>query len=221
VETYIERDIRNLLQIKELSLFRRFIELTASRSGQILNKDNLANDTGISASTVEKWISVLEATFVCFRLKPWFTNVGKRLVKSPKLYFYDVGLLSYLLGVTSPSQLQTHPLRGAIFETLQVSELQKALWNHNLRNRIHFYRDSHGNEVDLLIQNAQQYIPIEIKSAQTFHPSFLKGIHSFKKVYKDIADPCVVLGGEEVQQRTDFEIISWKSLGQWILEKLK
>lgn len=225
VETYIERDVRNLLQIHELSLFRRFIELAASRSGQLLNKDSLANDAGISPSTVEKWLSVLEATFVCFRLRPWFVNVGKRLVKSPKLYFYDVGLLSYLLGINSASQLQSHPLRGAIFETLQVAELQKALWNHNLRNQIFFYRDSHGNEVDLLLQNGQNFIPIEVKSAQTFHSSFLKGIHSFQKVCEKTKlhrceGPAIVLGGDEEQKRQEFEILPWNKIGAWSLKRL-
>lgn len=219
-QTYLERDVRNLLQIRELSKFRRFIELCAGRTGQLLNKDSLAGDVGISPSTTEQWLSILETTFVCFRLQPWYANINKRLVKSPKLYFYDTGLASYLMGIDAPNQISTHPLRGSLFETLQVSELIKSLCNHNMHNRLHFYRDSSGNEVDLLIQSADSYIPIEIKSGQTFDSSFLKGVWDFQKLMNNPQRPIIVLGGADSQQRTDFDTVGWEDLSSKVLGRL-
>lgn len=220
-QTYLERDVRNLLQVRELAKFRRFIELCAGRTAQLLNKDSLAGDVGVSPSTVEQWLSILEATFVCFRLQPWHANISKRLVKSPKLYFYDTGLVSYLLGIDAPTQISTHPLRGSLFETLQIAELIKSLWYHNLHNRLYFYRDSAGNEVDLLIQSADSYVPIEIKSGQTFDSTFLKGIRAFQNLTIKPQRPLIVLGGNEAQQRTDFDIVGWEDLSSTALNRLQ
>jgi uncharacterized protein len=216
IESYIEKDVRNLLAIKDLAKFRKFMQLAAGRIGQVLNKDNIANDVGVSPVTVENWLSILESTFVCYRLQPWFSNMKKRLVKSPKLYFYDVGIASALIGITDASQLGTHPLRGALFENLQVMEVMKYLYCNNLQNKIYFYRDSHQNEVDLLVQNGQKIIPIEIKSSETFHQNFLKGIKSLQKTSLDLEVPAVVLGSRESQSRSDYQILSWDGLASYI-----
>ncbi len=221
VETYIERDIRNLLQVKDLSKFRLFVELCAGRIGQLLNKNSLASDVGVAASTIEHWFSILEATFICFRLQPWHHNTTKRLVKSPKLYFYDVGLASYLIGIDEVSQIRTHPLRGALFENLQVVELQKHLYNLNRHNRFYFYRDSQGNEVDLVIQKANTLLPIEIKSSQTFHNSFLKGINHLKKLKLELLKPAVVMGGTSSEHRSDFTIVPWTGLYNFLTSSLR
>ena len=220
VETYLERDVRNILNIKDLNLFRRFLELAAGRTGQLLNKDNLANDTGVSPSTIEEWFSILEATFVCFRLQPWFSNIRKRLIKTPKLYFYDTGLVSYLLGIETPEQLKSHPLKGALLETMQITEVIKYLYNRNLRKKFYFFRDSHGNEVDLLIQNANAYLPLEIKTSQTFNSRFLKGINCFRKIHPEILHPGIILGGDESQKRTDFSILPWFEVASWLNDNL-
>lgn len=212
VETYLERDVRNLLQVKDLAKFRLFVELCAGRVGQLLNKDSLANEIGISSSTVEQWLSILEATFVCMRLQPWHANIGKRLVKTPKLYFYDVGLASYLIGIDDPSQIKRHPLRGQLFENLQIMEAVKFLRNNNLQNRFYFYRDSHGNEVDFLIQKGQSILPVEVKASQTFHESFLKSIRQIEKLRDHIMKPIIVLGHPESQERSEYSIAAWNGL---------
>lgn len=220
VETYIERDVRNLLNVKNLSQFRKFIELCAGRIGQLLNKASLASEVGISQSTVEEWISILEATFVCFRLQPWHSNIGKRLVKSPKLFFYDVGLASYLVGINDLSQVARHPLRGNLFENMQINELQKFLFNLNKHNRIYFYRDSHGNEVDLIIQNGDQLIPVEIKSSQTFHSSFSNSLKKLKNIGLNTANSAIIMGSDENQDRSEFNVIGWNYFSSFLNKHL-
>lgn len=220
-ETYLERDVRNLLQVKDLTKFRRFLELCAARVGQLLKKESLANDVGISPSTVEQWLSILEATYVCFRLQPWHANIGKRLIKTPKLYFYDVGLASYLMGIDEPTQLARHPLKGGLFENLQLMEALKYLDNHGLQHRVYFFRDSYGNEVDLLVQKGPRLLPIEIKSAHTFHSSFLKGIRVMQTLDLELLKPVVVLGTSMQQERTDFSVSSWDGLAPLLEQRLK
>ena len=181
-ETYIERDVRQLSAIQHLSQFQLFIKLCAGRVGQLFNASNLANEVGVSIPTIKHWISVLQATYIVFLLQPWHTNVNKRLVKTPKLYFYDPGLASYLLGIESQNQIATHPLRGALFENMVVVELIKSRFNNGLSNNFYFYRDNHNNEVDLVQEQGHLLNVFEIKSSMTFHPDFLKGINYLKKL---------------------------------------
>lgn len=182
IQTYVERDVRSLIQIKDLNVFQRFMVLLSGRVGQVINHNSLGNDAGVSGTTVKSWISVLKASFVVFELPPYFENIGKRVVKSPKIYFTDTGLVAHLLGITTPDQALRDPLRGGLYENLVILEILKSFYNKGQRPDLFFYRDTHGNEVDLLVRDKRQLIPIEIKSSETFTISFLKGIQKFKEV---------------------------------------
>jgi hypothetical protein len=187
--TYIERDLRTLIQLKDLSLFETFLRLLAGRVGQLVNYASLANDVGVSAPTIKTWVSILKACYILFELPPWFANIRKRLVKSPKLYFVDVGLAAWLLGLETPAQIERDPLRGNLYENLLIMELVKMQRNAGQSPQLYFFRDSHGNEVDLLATSAgRSFTAIEIKSAATFQPDFINGIDVFRSsVGKDIA----------------------------------
>jgi predicted AAA+ superfamily ATPase len=185
LQTYVERDVRALINLKDLRQFQQFLTLLAGRIGQIINYTSLSNDVGVSATTIKNWISVLKASFIVFELPPFFENIRKRIVKSPKIYFSDVGMAAYLLGIETPDQLYRDPLRGGLYENLVILEILKARLNRGKRPELFFYRDSHGNEVDLIIRQARILIPIEIKSAATFTPDFLKGIDHFARVAGD------------------------------------
>jgi len=209
-QTYIERDVRALVKVHDLSLFQKFLMLCAGRIGQLLNKESLARDVGVRPSTIEEWLSILEATFIVFRLQPWHRNIGKRLIKSPKLYFYDTAIVCYLLGIETAQQLSRHPLRGEIFENMQVLEVLKHYFHAGRQPRFYFYRDSQDYEVDIVIEREGRWLPIEIKSSATFNTSFMRGIERFQKVIGDECDkPCVVLGDDHGQLRTNFNILPW------------
>lgn len=199
LQTYVERDVRALIQLRDLSAFQKFLVLLAGRIGQVVNMASLANDVGVSAPTLRQWLSVLMASYLVFELPPWFENIGKRLVKSPKLYFSDVGLAAFLLGIHDAQQASRDPLRGNLYENLLVMEVVKRLANAGQRPEVFFYRDSHGNEVDLLIRQRGTLIPVEIKSASTFSPEFLKGIERFRQaVGRDrLAEGVVLFTGEQ------------------------
>lgn len=182
-ETYIERDLRQLIQIKDLSLFQKFMKICAGRIGNLFNASAIASETGVSVKTIQSWVSILEASFVVMLLSPFFENLNKRLIKSPKLYFYDTGLASYLLGIERVEQLSRDPLRGALFENMIVMEFVKKRLNKGYDHNLNFYRDSHHSEVDLIRKNGNELIAYEIKSAQTFHPDFLKGLIKLKKIF--------------------------------------
>jgi hypothetical protein len=182
LQTYLERDVRALINLKDLRTFQQFLMLLAGRIGQVVNYTSLSNDVGVSAMTVKNWISVLSASFVVFELKPFFENIRKRVIKSPKVYFSDTGLVASLLGIETPEQAFRDPLRGGLYENLVILEVLKARLNAGRRPDLFFYRDTHGNEVDLIIKNGRTLIPVEIKSGATFTPDFIKGIHRFKKV---------------------------------------
>lgn len=181
-QTYVERDLRQLIRIKDLTLFQRFIRLCAGRIGQLLNLEGLSNEVGVSSNTLKEWISILEASFILFRLQPYHENFGKRIVKSSKIYFTDVGLASYLLGIENTTQLARDPLRGNLVENLIVLELMKARLNKGLDPQLYFFRDAHGHEVDLIFQSGRNLIPIEIKASQTFNIDFLKNIRFFQEL---------------------------------------
>jgi predicted AAA+ superfamily ATPase len=215
--TYVERDVRQLMQVGDLLLFQTFLRLCAGRTGQILNLSSLANDCGISQPTARAWLSVLEASYIVFRLPPFFANLGKRLIKAPKLYFYDVGLATTLLNVEDPRQLENHPLRGALFETWVVSEIAKAYLHRGRRPQISFYRDSGGLEIDLILEKGTDLILVEIKSSQTPSGQFFNAFERFTATLDGQETPkitgrVVVYGGEDSQKRGRGEILSWREL---------
>lgn len=181
VQTYIERDVRSLINIRDLRAFQQFLTLLAGRVGQIVNFAGLSNDIGVSATTIKTWISVLKASFVIFELSPFFENIKKRVVKSPKLYFCDPGLAAFLLGIETPEQVSRDPLRGGLYENLLIAEILKHRYNKGLRPEMFFYRDSNRNEVDLILKKGRRLIAIEIKSAATFTADFIKGIERFSR----------------------------------------
>lgn len=168
-ETYIERDLRQIINIKNLALFEIFVKLCAGRVGQIFNAAALSNEVGVSQPTIKEWLSILESSYIIFRLRPYHANLGKRLVKSPKLYFHDVGLAAWLLGIEKRAHITTHPLRGNLFENMMVSEVLKSRFNQGRTNNLNFYRDGHGNEIDIIYNLSQYHIAIELKSGETIN----------------------------------------------------
>ncbi|MEI7524841.1 MAG: ATP-binding protein [Mariniphaga sp.] len=212
-ETYLERDIRQLLQVKDLIYFQRFVKLCVGRTGQLLNASSLANEVGVSSMTIQSWLSALQATFIVFLVQPWFANINKRMVKTPKLYFYDVGLASYLLGIENVSHIETHPLRGALFENMVILELLKKRFNAGLDNNLYFYRDNHGNEVDVLQESGYQLNLFEIKSSQTYTSHFLKGLDYLRKLIPDrISDSNMIYSGEQEMTINGHRIINFRNL---------
>jgi predicted AAA+ superfamily ATPase len=207
LETYVERDIRQLVSIKNLGLFEKFVRLCAGRVGQLLNLQSLGNDVGISNSTAREWMTLLEASYVIFLLRPWYRNVSKRLIKSPKLYFYDVGLASYLLGLETEGHVSRDPLRGNLFENMSVIEALKYRYNRGGKNNLSFYRDSNGNEVDLVLEIGPDLFPVEIKSGTTIVPDFFKGLNAFSRIIPELPlGKGLVYGGTEQQERTQAQI---------------
>lgn len=213
IRTYLERDVRSLLQIKDMALFQKFLHLCAGRHGQLLNYNQLAIDAGVSHTTVMNWISLLEASYIIFRLQPFHHNFNKRVIKSPKLYFYDSGLVSYLLGIDSAQHLSIHAARGAIFEGYVISEIIKNHFNTGEQARIYFWRDSHGNEIDCIIERGEQLIAIEIKSTETFRPELLRSLKQWQKISGTKPEDCKLLfAGDNKHVVNDIEILSWKRL---------
>jgi uncharacterized protein len=208
-QTYVERDLRQLVTIKNLNLFQRFIQLCAGRIGQLLNVSSLANDAGVSHTTAGNWISLLEASYIIFRLQPYYRNISRRLIKSPKLYFYDVGLATFLLNIENERQVSRDPLRGNLFENLVISEALKYRFNRGRRSNLYFYRDSKGNEVDLVLVNGSDLFPIEIKSGMTITRDYFKGLRHFSNVFGDSIPngSGLVYGGQEGQRRTDVAVV--------------
>jgi predicted AAA+ superfamily ATPase len=215
VATYVERDVRQILSIKELSTFQRFIRMCAARTGQLLNLSGLGNDCGISHNTVRAWLSVLEASYIIFLVYPHFRNFGKRLVKTPKLYFYDTGLASWLLSIQDAAHLSIHPLRGPLFESFIVSELLKGRFNRGLKANLFFWRDNLGNEIDVVIEKGEQLIPLELKSGQTITADYFKGLNQWSKISgPSLGDPYLVYGGDENQKRSGVNVLSWKAISE-------
>jgi len=215
VTAYVERDVRQLINVQDLEIFQRFVRLCAGRSGQLLNLSSLAADCGVTHNTIKSWISVLEASYILFQLRPHYVNFNKRLVKSPKLYFYDVGLLCWLLGIREMEQIATHPLRGHIFETLIVSECMKSYLNRSETAPLHFWRDSNGNEVDLIVDVGTRLMPIEIKSGQTVNRDFFTGLKRWMEFAGDQGDnPTLVYGGAESYSHGGVDVVSWKKFGK-------
>ena len=213
VDTYLERDVRQLINVRDLSIFQRFIRMCAARTGQLLNLSALASDCGVTHNTAKAWISVLEASYIVHLLRPHHKNFNKRMIKSPKLYFCDTGLAAWLQGIQTAEQLATHSARGALFETWVVSELLKYRFNQALSSNLYFWRDSAGNEVDVLIEQSNTLFPIEIKSGQTLVGEFFDSVKKYTALAGDaVEQSALVYGGSQMQQREAVNVYPWQQI---------
>ncbi len=210
--TYVERDVRQIKNITNLALFQRFLKVCASRVGQEVNYSSISNDTGVDQKTVLSWFGILEASFIAFRLQPFYNNLGKRLTQMPKLYFYDTGLCCSLLELETESHVNTHPLRGALFENFIILELLKARFNNGQRSNLFYWRDRTGNEIDLLLDQSGQVVPIEIKTAATFTKDYVKGISYWKKINPQTKNSYVIFTGNSSSFNST-DILNWKEVG--------
>ena len=217
VATYVERDVRQVLKVQDLSAFQRFLRLCAARTGQLLNLSALADEAGVSRGTAQAWLSVLEASDLIFLLQPYHRNFGKRLVKSPKLYFVDVGMACWLLGIRTAELLNVHPLRGALFETWVVGEFLKSRFNAGLPADLYFWRDNNGLEADLVFEVAGRLQPVEIKSGRTVTPDYVRAGQKAGRFAGDEAlPPWLVYGGDDSYARSGIEVIGWRDLARHI-----
>jgi len=215
IQTYIERDVRLIKNISDLHIFQKFIKLCAGRIGQILNLSSLANDCGITHNTAKAWLSVLESSYLVFLLQPHYKNFSKRLIKMPKLYFYDTGLACALLNISNMQQLKTHYLYGSLFESFVIAELMKERLNRGLQPNCYFWRDRLGHEIDCIVEEGDQLIPIEIKSSKTIVADYFKGIQYWTGLADMSAEQgYVIYGGTQTQQRTQGHVLSWKNMMQ-------
>lgn len=213
VQTYVERDVRSMLNIKDLSLFSAFLKLCAGRIGQLFNSSSIANELGVDYKTIRSWLSLLEASFVVYTLQPWHTNFNKRVVKSPKIYFYDTGLVCYLLGLKTKEEINIHFAKGAIFENFVLAEYIKNTWNKGEILASYFWRDSAGHEIDLLIDQGQNLKIVEIKSSKTIKQDFTKGLVYFEKLAANYAiEKYVVYGGNESRTQFNTQFFSWDKI---------
>ena len=212
--TYVERDVRQLLNVGNLQTFQRFVAMCAARSGQLLNLSGLASDCGISQPTARQWLTVLQASHLLTLLPPYHRNFGKRLVKTPKLYFLDTGLLCWLLRIGSPEDLQIHPARGAVFETWVVSETLKHRCHLGLPADLHFWRDNHGLEVDLVFEHAGRLYSVECKSGATYASDWMDAARRWRAAAgAEAAGTTLVYGGEDRFEREDHRVIGWRTVG--------
>lgn len=213
VKTYVERDVRRIKNINDLNTFQNFIRLLAGRTGQLFNQSNLGNDLGIDNKTVNSWMNLLEASFIAFRLRPYHKNFNKRLVKTPKIYFYDTGLAAYLLGIRNKHDLQIHFAQGQLFENFVILERIKNSLNRKTQEQFYFWRDQKGTEIDLLIEHGAALKAVEIKSAKTIQSGFFKTLKQFQKSAPH-AKCSLIYGGEENMKRNNIEIRSFHNLGE-------
>lgn len=220
LKTYVERDVRQLINLKDLTLFQKFLRLLAGRTGQLINYNNLANDIGVSSTTIKHWISILSSSYLIYELKPYYKNFRKRIIKSSKIYFTDTGLACYLLGINNTEQLERDPLRGNLFENAVIIDLLKQLMNSGLDDNFYFFRDSNGNEVDIIYEAGRSIIPIEVKSSETFNSGFLKGINYLSKITDNkIEKSFLIYAGTTEQKINRTEVISFCNLKK-ILNKV-
>lgn len=212
IRSYLERDVRDLLNVRDIDAFRRFLRLCAGRIGSIFNASELANEVGVAVNTINAWLSVLQASYIIYLLPPFFTNTRKRLTKSPKIYFTDTGLASRLLDIDSPDVMSRDKMRGHLFENMIVIEALKRSLNKGKEPSLYFYRDSNGNEVDLLIRKGAEYLLFEIKSALTFHPDFTKGLASFSREFPQLViDQSVIYAGQTLGNINGVNISNYRN----------
>ncbi|HNY51322.1 MAG TPA: ATP-binding protein [Smithella sp.] len=215
IATYVERDARQLINVRDLNLFQRFVKMCAARTGQILNLSSLASDCGITHNTAAAWISVMEASYLIYLLRPHHRNFNKRLIKAPKLYFLDVGLAAWLLGIHTPEQLQFHAQRGALFETFVVTEFLKSRFNQGLPSNLFYWRDSKGLEVDLILENGDRLSAIEIKSGQTIAQDFFSSLKLWGKLAGQADLPSwLIYGGDKALTNENISIVPWKNISK-------
>jgi len=211
--TFLERDLGAQIKVRDLNQFRDFLRLLAGRTGQLINFSSLGNDLGASASTMRLWLSVLEASWIIFQLPPWYENFGKRVIKSPKVYFTDTGLACNLLGIETAEQLSRDPIAGGLVENFAIAEYVKHRWNQGKDARIHFFRDRHGSEVDLLVSRGNNLIPIEIKASRSFTASHLKGIKRFRSLAGDrVTDSYLVYAGDMRGEVSGVQLLGFDEL---------
>lgn len=220
IQTYIERDVRQLINIKDFDKFRLFLRLCAGRIGQLINYQSLSIEVGVDAKTVKNWISILELSYIIFLIPPYFRNFGKRLVKTPKLYFYDTGLICSLLGITDYEQIFTHYLKGSLFENMIIADIKKNLFNMGLYHELYFWRDNTGNEIDCVYEAGNKIKIIEIKSTHTFEKRLIKNLNWFKEISSELkTQSYLVLGGDYENMINDIVITGWKNTGSIFLSE--
>jgi len=216
VATYLERDLHQLINVRDLKTFQLFLRMCAARTGQLLNLSALSSDCGITHHTAKAWLSVLEASYLLFLLPPHHRNLGKRLTKSPKLYFIDTGLACWLMGIQDKDQLHFHAQRGALFETWIIAELLKGRFNRGLPANLYFWRDSAGNEIDVLLDQGERLLPIEIKAGTTINPDYFSGLNKWRALAGSAALPSILIhGGSEAQTRTQASLLPWHQVAAW------
>lgn len=211
-QTYVERDVRQLINLKDVAQFQKFMKLVAGRVGQLMDYSSLAGDVGVSATTVKHWLSILEASFILYKLPPYFENFGKRVIKTPKYYFIDTGLLCFLLGIENPAQVARDPLIGQLFENLVVIDVVKNFYNKGKLDNIYFFRDSNGLEADLLLQQGRQLMPIEIKSSSTYKPELLKGLKRILELSPQMMNAHLVYAGDAMEFSNGINAIRFDEL---------
>lgn len=213
ISTYVERDLRVLLNVGDLGAFRQFLEVAAGRIGQLVNYSEIGNQLGLSYQTIKKWLSVLGTSFITYTLRPYHKNFNKRIVKSPKLYFHDTGLACALLNIRSVDDLNRHFAKGALFENYVINEIHKNQLNDNIRGKNYFWNAAGAHEIDLLLDRGGRLAPIEIKAGRTIHERFFDGLKYFQALSGASAeDSYLVYGGDEVQKRGTAKVLSWKNL---------
>ena len=219
LKTYLERDVRKLINVKDLNAFRRFLKLCAARNAQIINWSELCLNSGLNRKTLQSWVSTLEASFILYLVHPYFKNTSKRLIKSPKLYFYDSGLVCYLLGLSSPQDVFLSSFRGNLFESMVMSEIKKYNMNYRKGRDIYFWKDRRGLEIDLIFEKNETIYATEIKAGQTFQPAFFKNLKPYQKQKHLLHKKSfVIYGGKDYQKRQIADLIPWDNITPLLLE---
>ena len=213
-QTYVERDVRQLIRLKDANLFEKFIKLLAGRVGQVINYQSLSNDVGVDAKTIKQWLSILEASYIVFPLPPYFENFGKRAIKSPKYYFTDTGLLCYLLGIEKKEQISRDPLLGSLFENLVVLEALKSRYNQGVTPGLYFFRDTHGHEIDLLHKSGSALTGVEIKAASTWHRCFKKTLQQFSEKTAPLTAAYVIYSGDPITFSDGITAVPYSQAGE-------
>ncbi len=213
IQTYVERDVRQLINLPDAEAFRQFIEICAGRIGQTVNFSDLGGLIGMSYQTIKRWLSILKTSFLIYTLRPYHKNYNKRIVKAPKLYFYDTGLACALLNIKTPDELNVHFAKGALFENFVINEVIKNHLNKGIRPNLYYWRDSSGNEVDLILDKGNKIFPVEIKASKTIHSTFFKGLDTFCKLSGTPPEQAyLVYGGRESQKRSKGNVFTWDHL---------
>lgn len=212
VRTYVERDVKTIINVQDLALFRKFLSLLAHHVGQLFNASRISKELGVDSKTVQRWMSILESSYIAFTLSPWHANLSKRIVKTPKLYFYDTGLVAYLLGIKKGSDVQMSTYKGALFENYSILEIMKSHKNKGIYQEFYFWRDSNGNEIDLLIVEGNRILCCEMKASQTVKSDYLKSLHYLDNRGNYTYQHCLINSSGVSQTRTNERIVSWSDL---------